>query len=142
MPWHGFRNITGADTVDASYMESYYRTYNTEDGDALASYYHPEVELTSAAGVMKGVDAVLATYRQIVSVFHDKMTPTRIDVDGQTAVVYISDCFTAKTAVDDFLGMKVAAGDSFELKLRGVYTFGPDKLFRTIVIEQLSADPP
>ncbi len=118
-------------------MECYYQTYNTENVDSLASYYHPEVELTSEAGVMKGAEAVLATYRQIIGIFHDKMTPTSIHIDGQIAIVAIIDRFTAKVDVEDFLGMQVAAGESFELKLRGTYEADSDNLFRTIVIERL-----
>jgi len=107
--------------MDAEFMESYYRTYNSEDPEALRAYYADDVVMVSAAGETHGADAILDSYRYLISVFHDKMTAEHIEIDGDSAVVSISDRFTAKTAVPDFFGQSFAVGDEFELRLRGTY---------------------
>ena len=117
-------------------LENYYATYNSEDPERLAAFYHPEVTLTSAEGTMEGVEAILDTYRYLVANFVDRMTPEAITVEGDTAEVKIRDHFTAKQDVADFLGMSLAAGESFELHLRGSYEF-EDGLIRRVLIEPL-----
>jgi ketosteroid isomerase-like protein len=117
-------------------MESYYETYNSEDPAALRAFYADDVVLVSAQGDLRGADAILDTYRYLTAQFHDRMTPTAIDIDGDRAVVAITDVFTAKKDVADFLGMALQAGESFELRLRGTYTLR-DAKFTRIVIEQL-----
>ena len=121
--------------MNNEHMQSYYHTYNAEDAEALAAFYHDDVELTSAAGVLSGRDEVLATYRHILALFDDKMTPLNIQVEGDTAVVQILDRLTAKTDVDDFLGMKVAAGECVELHLKGTYVADETGRFKQISIE-------
>ena len=116
-------------------MESYYQTYNSEDPEALRQFYCDDVVLTSVEGTMHGADSILAVYRGLISQFYDQMIPESIEIDGNTAVVGITDKFTAKTAIDDFMGMALAEGDSFELKLKGTYTAVSGK-FQNIVIEQ------
>ena len=59
-------------------LENYYATYNSEDAERLAAFYHPEVTLTSAEGTMEGVEAILDTYRYLVANFVDRMTPEAI----------------------------------------------------------------
>ena len=117
-------------------MRDYYRTYNSEDPAALRAFYADDVVLLSAQGEIRGPDAILATYQHITGQFLDQMTPTRIAVDGDTAVVDITDRFTAKLDVADFMGLAFKQGESLELALRGTYTIA-DGRFRRIVIEAL-----
>lgn len=123
--------------MDKAFMENYYRTYNSEDAEALRAFYADDVVMVSAAGETTGPEVILETYRYLISVFHDKMTPDNIDISGDTAVVDITDRFEAKTEVDDFLGQKFAAGDTMTLKLRGTYVV-VDRQFQHISIEFLA----
>ena len=79
--------------------------------------------------------AIIGVYQYLTSQFLDQMTPTAISISGDTAVVDITDRFTAKLDVADFMGVALKKGESFELKLRGTYTIAGGK-FRHIVIEQ------
>lgn len=115
-------------------MRDYYRTYNSEDPAALRAFYADDVVLVSAQGELRGPDAILGTYTFLTGQFFDRMTPTDIVVDGDTAVVAITDRFTAKVDVADFMGVALKKGESFELALRGTYTIA-DGRFRRIVIE-------
>ncbi|WP_101756848.1 nuclear transport factor 2 family protein [Oceanicoccus sp. KOV_DT_Chl] len=122
--------------MNTEFVEAYYQTYNSEDPVALSQFYHDDVELSSSQGTQVGVDSILDTYRYLISIFNDQMTPEKITIKGDQVEVMISDRFTAKVNVDDFMGMALAAGDSFTLKLRGIYTVVDEK-FKTIVIEQV-----
>lgn len=102
-------------------MRRYYATYNTEDPGALAAFYHPDCRLESAQGVMRGREAILDTYRHLIALFEDRMTPQRISIEGDIAEVRISDRFTAREDVADFMGHSLAAGESFEMQLTGRY---------------------
>lgn len=115
-------------------MRRYYQAYNSEDPDILAPFYHPEVELHSAGGVMRGREEVLTTYRFLVSTFRDQMEPTRIEIKGDTATVEITDHLTAREAVADFMGKSLAAGETLTLELRGTYQI-EDGQFRHVLIE-------
>lgn len=119
--------------IDAAYMRTYYEAYNSEDPERLLGFYHPEVELHSSQGVLRGPDAILDTYRFITSNFSDRMSAESITLAGATAVVDIRDCFVAKVDVPDFLGMALEAGQSFELRLRGTYTLRDGALFRIVI---------
>lgn len=114
-------------------LRQYYDTYNSEDPEALAAFYHPDVVLTSAQGVLEGVEAILDTYRSIIAVFQDRMEPLSIAVDGDIAEVVINDTFTARQDVDDFMGVPVAKGDTLELRLLGKYHVEGGR-FRAITI--------
>ena len=107
--------------VNKALMESYYQTYNAEDPIALRAFYHPEVEFITAQGAQHGPDAIIATYQYLITMFHDKMTPTAIAISGDTAVVSIEDCFTAKQTIDDFMGMALKKDETFTLHLTGIY---------------------
>jgi hypothetical protein len=109
--------------------------YNSEDPESLQNFYHPEVELTSAEGIIKGADALLATYRELISQFYDRMTPCYITFEDDSAVVDILDRFTAKRDVEDFMGVAMSAGESFSLHLRGKYEF-LDNRIRKIFIDR------
>lgn len=115
-------------------MRDYYRTYNSEDATALRAFYADDVVLVSAQGELVGPDAILATYAHLTAQFEDRMTPEAIASNGDTAVVTITDRFTAKVDVPDFMGVALKKGESFELKLRGTYTIANGK-FRRILIE-------
>ena len=115
-------------------MRDYYRTYNSEDPAALRAFYHEDVVLVSAQGEMPGPDAILDSYRFLTGQFLDRMTPTHIAVDGDTAVVAITDRFAARVDVADFMGVALKKGESLDLSLRGTYTIDGGK-FRRIVIE-------
>lgn len=115
-------------------MRDYYHTYNSEDPAALRAFYAEDVVLLSAQGELRGPEAILGTYDYLTSQFLDQMTPTDIAVDGDTAVVAITDRFTAKVDVPDFMGVALKQGESLELSLRGTYTIADGK-FRRILIE-------
>jgi hypothetical protein len=102
-------------------MQSYYTTYNGEDPDALARYYASDVVFETAQGSSVGVAPILDTYRYLISVFSDQMTPDSITISGDTAIVAITDRFEAKQAIADFMGQSFAPGDTLVLKLRGTY---------------------
>ena len=123
--------------MNKALMESYYQTYNAEDADALRAFYHPEVEFISAQGVQHGSDGIIATYQYLITMFHDKMTPTNIAISGDTAVVSIEDNFTAKQAIDDFMGMTLKKGESFTLHLTGTYQAEAGQ-FKKITIDMQS----
>ena len=124
--------------MNKALMEAYYHAYNSEDPEQLRQFYCSDVELRSAQGTQYGIDAILETYAYLTATFFDQMTPTDIQISGNTAVVEISDRFTAKADVDDFLGMALKKGESMELKLRGTYV-AKDGKFATIHIENLGA---
>ncbi len=107
--------------MDEALMRRYYAAYNSEDPDALATFYHPDCTLDSAQGTLRGREAILDTYRTLVGMFEDRMTPTEITVTGSEARVTIVDRFTARAAVADFMGQSLAVGESFELQLKGYY---------------------
>lgn len=116
-------------------MRDYYKTYNSENPTALRAFYTDDVVLVSSQGETQGADAIIGVYQYLTSQFLDQMTPTAITVSGDTAIVDITDRFTAKVDVPDFMGASLKKGESFELKLRGTYTIVDGK-FHHIVIEQ------
>lgn len=120
--------------MDKAFIENYYTAYNSEDPTALRAFYADDVVLVSAQGELRGADAILDTYRFLTGQFYDRMTPTRIDIDGNRAVVDIVDVFTAKRDVADFMGRALRQGEVLELKLRGTYT-AENGRFQRIVIE-------
>lgn len=122
--------------VDAAFMQAYYAAYNSEDPARLGPFYHPEVELHSAAGVLRGPEAILQTYAYLTARFHDRMTPERISTAGATATVEITDRFTAKQDVPDFMGRSLQRGEELVLRLRGTYEL-QDGAFRRITVEAL-----
>jgi len=103
-------------------FEAYYRTYNSEDPDALAEFYADDVVMISAAGETHGVDAILDTYRYLTANFDDRMTPESITIDGDTAEIQIVDHFRAKQPVEAFFGRRFSPGDEMTLRLTGTYT--------------------
>jgi len=108
--------------MNEAFFRGYYEAYNSEDESRLAEFLAEDVVLKSAQGEQRGRDAYLATYRYILSTFTDRMTPEDIAVDGDKAVVQITDRFIAKTDVPDFLGQSFKPGQGFTLKLAGTYT--------------------
>lgn len=114
-------------------MREYYLTYNSADPESLMQFYHPDVELHSANGVLRGRDEIMATYRYLIATFHDQMEPCRISADGNIVTVDIVDRLTARTDVDDFLGSPINAGETLTLELRGIYQI-EDGQFRHISI--------
>ena len=123
--------------MNKALMESYYQTYNAEDPIALRAFYHPEVEFMTAQGTQHGPDAIIDTYQYLISIFHDKMTPTDMVISGNVAVVTIKDTFTAKTSIDNFMGMALKVGEAFTLNLTGTYEAEAGK-FKKITIKVLS----
>ena len=107
--------------LDRSFFARYYETYASEDAAALGAFYADDVTLTSSQGVIRGKEALLDTYRYITSLFHDKMTPDAIFIDGDRAAIEITDRFEAKSDVENFLGRSFAKGDAFTMKICGVY---------------------
>jgi ketosteroid isomerase-like protein len=117
-------------------VEAYYAAYNSEDAERLRAFYHPDVELHSAQGVMKGPEAILQTYGWLTANFRDQMSADRIVTAGNTATVWITDRFTAKQDVSDFLGASLKKGEARVLKLKGTYEL-QDGAFKRITIEAL-----
>lgn len=107
--------------MSEAFFRGYYEAYNSEDSGRLAELLADDVLLISAEGEQRGRDAYLATYRQIIAAFSDKMTPDEITPTDDGAVVKITDRFTAKMDVPDFLGRSFKKGDGFTLKLIGTY---------------------
>ena len=111
-----------------AFMRGYYDAYNSEDAFRLGAFLADDVLLVSAQGEQRGKDAYLATYRAIIADFSDRMTPDEIVIDGDKATVKITDRFTAKHDVADFLGRSFAKGDGFTLKLVGAYEIRNGKI--------------
>lgn len=113
--------------MSAEHMQRYYQTYNSEDPQGLRAFYHDDVVLASAQGETVGADGIIATYQYLIDQFSDQMTPESITISEQSsdkdfvAQVKILDRFTAKKAVDDFMGQSLAEGESFELNLLATY---------------------
>lgn len=116
--------------LDKAFVEAYYSAYNSEDPVALRRFYADDVVLVSAQGELRGAEAILETYAFLTAQFIDRMTPTRIDIDGDRAVVEIVDVFTAKRDVADFMGVALRAGEKLELQLRGTYTVKDGRFVR------------
>ena len=107
--------------LDRNFFVRYYDAYASEDAAALGAFYAEDVRLTSSQGVIEGKEQLLGTYRFITSLFHDRMTPDTIIVDGDRAAIEITDRFEAKQAVPDFLGRSFAKGEAFTMRICGVY---------------------
>jgi len=122
--------------MQKEWIESYYAAYNSEDAEALRRFYADDVVLVSAQGELRGADAIIGIYQFITSQFYDRMTPLQIDIQGDRAIVTISDMFTAKSDVADFMGRSFKQGETFELRLRGTYTVVNGK-FSRIEIENI-----
>jgi hypothetical protein len=85
---------------------------------------------------MKGPEAILQTYGWLTANFRDQMSADRIATSGATATVWITDRFTARQDVPDFLGASFRKGEERVLKLKGTYEL-QDGAFRRITIEAL-----
>ena len=123
--------------MNEAFMRGYYEAYNSEDPDRLGALLAEDVVLVSAQGEQRGKDAYLATYRAIIADFTDRMTPDEITIiDADRAAVKITDRFTARHEVADFLGRAFKAGDGFTLKLLGTYEVRDGKIATINVVVQ------
>ncbi len=120
--------------MNETLIRRYYAAYNSEDPEVLAPFYHPDCILESPQGTLRGREAILDMYQALVAMFEDRMTPTKIVVTGNEARVTIVDRFTARAAIGDFMGQSLAAGESFELHLKGHYRAEQDQ-FKAIRID-------
>ncbi len=116
--------------MSRAFFEAYYHTYNREDPEALRAFYHDELELRSSQGVLRGAEAVLDTYRQLIRQFRDQMTAEHISVSDGRVQVRIRNQFTAKCPVADFMGQSLAAGESMTLSLLASYQLRDGKIYR------------
>ncbi len=114
--------------LNRDFFEAYYRCYNSEDPEALKQFYADDLVLVSAQGEQHGVDAMLATYRYLIDNFEDRMTPENILIDGNTAAVEITDVFTAKKPIADFMGAAFNTGEQLILRLCAVYRVSNNKI--------------
>jgi ketosteroid isomerase-like protein len=116
--------------MNEAFMRGYYEAYNSEDPDRLGEFLADDVVLVSAQGEQHGKAAYLKTYQGIIADFTDRMTPDEITVDGTRATVKITDRFTARHDVADFLGQSFKKGGGFTLKLSGSYNVNDGKIAR------------
>jgi ketosteroid isomerase-like protein len=116
--------------MNEAFMRGYYEAYNSEDPARLGEFLADDVVLVSAQGEQHGKAAYLATYRGIIADFTDRMTPDEIAVSGDSATVKITDRFTARHDVADFLGQSFKKGGGFTLKLEGRYRVVVGKITR------------
>ena len=114
--------------MNREFFERYYQTYNSENPDALRTFYADDVVLLSAQGEQRGVDAIVDTYRYLIANFEDRMTPDSILIDGDRAAIEITDVFTARQDVDNFMGTALKAGEKLTLKLCGIYQVKNQKI--------------
>jgi hypothetical protein len=119
--------------MNEAFMRGYYEAYNSEDLVRLGKFLADDVVLVSAQGEQHGKAAYLATYRGIIADFTDRMTPDEIAVNGDSATVKITDRFTARHDVADFLGQSFKKGGGFTLKLSGTYAAKDGKIARITV---------
>ena len=71
---------------------------------------------------------MIATYEQLITMFEDRMTPENIMIDGDFAAVEITDSFTAKMDIEDFLGQALKQGEKLTLNLCAVYKVKDDQI--------------
>ena len=116
--------------MNEAFMRGYYEAYNSEDPARLSAFLADDVVLVSAQGEQHGKATYLKTYGGIIADFRDQMTPDEIAVSGDTATVKITDRFTARHDVADFLGQSFKAGGGFTLKLEGRYAVKDGKIAR------------
>lgn len=116
--------------MNEAFMRGYYEAYNSEDPARLGAFLADDVVLASAQGESHGKEAYLKTYAGIIADFRDQMTPAEISVSGDSATVKITDRFTARHDVADFLGQSFKAGGGFTLKLEGKYRVVDGKIAR------------
>jgi ketosteroid isomerase-like protein len=116
--------------MNEAFMRGYYEAYNSEDPAKLGEFLADDVVLVSAQGEQHGKAAYLATYRGIITDFTDRMTPDEIAISGDSATVKITDRFTARHDVADFLGQSFKTGGGFTLKLSGTYELKDGKIAR------------
>jgi ketosteroid isomerase-like protein len=116
--------------MNEAFMRGYYEAYNSEDPARLGEFLADDVVLVSAQGEQHGKAAYLATYSGIIADFTDRMTPDEIAVSGDSATVKITDRFTARHDVADFLGQGFKKGGGFTLKLSGNYEVKNGKIAR------------
>jgi hypothetical protein len=116
--------------MNEAFMRGYYEAYNSEDPAKLGEFLADDVVLVSAQGEQHGKAAYLATYCGIIADFTDRMTPDEIIVSGDSATVKITDRFTARHDVADFLGQSFKKGGGFTLKLSGTYQTKGGKIAR------------
>ena len=119
--------------MNEAFMRGYYEAYNSEDPARLGEFLADDVVLVSAQGEQHGKAAYLTTYRGIIADFTDRMTPDEIAVSGDSATVKITDRFTARHDVADFLGQSFKKGGGFTLKLSGTYEVKEGKIARITV---------
>jgi ketosteroid isomerase-like protein len=122
--------------LDRNFFVRYYETYASEDAAALGAFYAEDVKLISSQGVIQGREQLLGTYRTIISLFRDRMTPDSILIDGDQAAIEITDRFEAKQAVPEFLGRSFAKGEAFTMRICGVYRVQDGKI-RQVTIYSL-----
>ena len=122
--------------MDKKFFEAYYKTYNTEDPEALSKFYHEDVVIRSAKMEQTGKEALLVTYRYIISMLKDQMTPINIIIEGNQAAVEIHDRFEAKQDIDDFLEKKFSKGDILELNFCGIYKVEGDKIKEVTIYQK------
>ena len=122
--------------LDRNFFIRYYETYASEDADALGAFYADDVKLTSGQGVIRGSEQLLGTYRTIISLFRDRMTPDSILIDGDRAAIEITDRFEAKEPVPEFLGRSFAKGEVLTMRICGLYRVQGGKI-REITIYAL-----
>lgn len=114
--------------LNREFFEDYYRCYNSEDPAALARFYADDLVLISAQGEQRGIATMIETYRYLIAHFEDRMTPDNIVIDGDRAAIEITDVFTARKDVSDFMGQALKQGEKLTLKLCAVYRVENNKI--------------
>lgn len=120
-------------SLTRAFFENYYLTYNSENPQALEALYADDVVFTSAQGTSHGRDAILQTYRYLIASFEDRMTPDSILIDGDHAAVEITDVFTAREDVPDFMGVSLKKGEKLTLNLCGIYTVKDNRITQATI---------
>lgn len=120
-------------SLSREFFERYYTTYNSENPEALETFYAENVEFTSAQGTSHSRESILQTYRYLISLFEDRMTPDSILIDGDRAAVEITDVFTARDDVADFMGTTLKKGEQLTLQLCGIYTVKNNQITHAVI---------
>ena len=120
-------------SLTRDFFERYYTTYNSENPEALETFYAENVEFTSAQGTSYARESILQTYRYLIGLFEDRMTPNSILIDGNRAAIEITDVFTAREDVADFMGTSVKKGEQLTLKLCGIYTVTNNQITHAVI---------
>ena len=102
-------------------IEEYYRTYATENLEAVSPFYSDDVIFEFKGETYTGKEAVFGWFRELQKSFHELIRPFNILVDGDKVAIEIESEFTARVDMPDFHGASLKSGDKIKMKFAAFY---------------------